>query len=198
MKLRRLFSVALGFVLGGLVVQMVLARADSYRAIGVGGGPTNGACGFDEYPPCKIAEDACVLLTTHDVAAVLGGAWTRKGSGPMRPAPGAQLINVCAYDGPADDDDLELTVRDGGRAQFDHAVYNLGRGPTALSGVGDSAYELVSPGSPPGAPSPGSPAQVQLWVIKGGTYFEMMLVSDSINVPRWGAALARKVADRAK
>jgi len=115
----------------------------------------------------------------------------------MRPAPGAQLINVCAYSGPAEDDDLELTVRDGGRARFDKAVYNLGRGPRKLSGVGDAAYELVSSGSNENGTAT---AQVELWVIKGDTYFEMMVTRDSPNLALSGpaVALARKVADRAK
>lgn len=156
----------------------------------VDSGATNGACGFGEYPPCKIAEDACVLLTADDVVAVFGGAWTRQGSGPMRPLPGAALIDDCQYDGPAEGEDVILTVHDGGRAQFDDTVHKLGRGPTALSGVGDAAYSFASPGS--------SPPQVELWVVKGATYFNMMLNSNSPNLASGAATLASKIANRVK
>jgi hypothetical protein len=163
---------------------------------GVGGGAASAPCGFGEYPPCKLAEDACALLAPDVVAAVLGGGWTRKGSGPMRPLAGAALVNDCTYDGPALDDEVTLTVHDGGRAQFHRAVYNMGRGVTALSGVGDAAYESrISRGSNDEGKAI---AQVQVWVIKGGTYFDITVNRESPNLAPGpaGVALASKVADR--
>jgi len=115
----------------------------------------------------------------------------------MRPAPGAQLINDCTYDGPAEDDEVTLTVHDGGRARFDHAVYEL-HSLTALSGVGDGAYQS---GISRGSNEEGTAiAEAHLWVIKGGTYFDITVQRDSPNLAPGPAAvaLARKVADRAK
>jgi hypothetical protein len=106
----------------------------------------------------------------------------------MRPLPGAPLINDCQYDGPAENEEVILRVHAGGRAQFDDEVHKFGRGPTAFGGVGDRAYELVSPEQ--------SPKGVQLWVVKGGTYFDLTLDSDNPNFAGWGAALARAVANR--
>jgi hypothetical protein len=155
-----------------------------------GGGATSGPCGFGEYPPCRVAEDACALLSAEVLVAVLGRGWARQGSGPMRPLPGAPLINDCQYDGPAENEEVILRVHAGGRAQFDDDVRKFGRGPNAFSGVGDAAYELVSPES--------SPKGVRLWVIEGGTYFDLTLDSDNPNFAAWGTTLARKVADRIK
>ncbi|MGH7074674.1 MAG: hypothetical protein ACREFD_10795, partial [Stellaceae bacterium] len=141
-------------------------------------------------PPCRLVNDTCVLLSPEVLASVVGPGWTRQGSGPMRPLPGAAVINHCQYDGPGNDDDAILSVRPGGRAQFDRDVQNYRGGLKRVSGVGDAAYEFVFPGSP----SPG----VEVWVIKGGTYFDMRLDFANPNFARWGVALARKVADRIK
>lgn len=162
----------------------------------VSGGAASAPCGFGEYPPCKVAEDACALLAPDVVAAVLGGGWTRKGSGPMRPLAGAALVNDCTYDGPVLDDEVTLTVHDGGRAQFHRAVYNMGHSVTALSGVGDAAYESrISRGSNDEGKAI---AQVQVWVIKGGTYFDITVNREGPNLAPGpaGVALANKVADR--
>jgi len=154
---------------------------------GAGGSATNGPCGFAEYPPCKIPlGNACVLLTAGDVAAVSGESWTQQGSGPMRPLAGAPLINDCQYDGPSEDDDIEIRVHEGGRAQFDDTVFKLLGGLTKLSGVGDAAYESVLPGI------------AEVFVIQGGTFFNITLHVDSPNRGGWAVALGRKVADRIK
>jgi hypothetical protein len=175
-------------VLAAIAVVIAVAIGPGAAQSGVGGGATNGPCGFGEYPPCIVAKDACALLSAEVLAPVLGRGWTRQGSGPMRPLPGAPLINDCQYDGPAENEEVILRVHAGGRAQFDDEVHKFGRGPTAFGGVGDRAYELVSPEQ--------SPKGVQLWVVKGGTYFDLTLDSDNPNFAGWGAALARAVANR--
>jgi len=169
---------------------VVIGLTNGLVAAQGGGDATNGPCGFAEYPLCKVANDACALLAPEVLASVVGKGWTRQGSGPMRPLAGAALINECQYDGPAENEEVILTVHAGGRGQFDDTVRNLGRGSTAMSGVGDAAYEMVSQES--------SPKGVRLWVIKGGTYFDMRLDSDNPNFAGWGAALARKIAHRIK
>lgn len=154
---------------------------------GGGGSATNGPCGYAPYPACKIpAGNACVLLTADDVVAVSGQSWTQQGSGPMRPLAGAALINDCQYDGPSEDDDIEIRVHDGGRAQFNDTVFKLLGGLTKLSGVGDAAYESLLPGI------------AEVWVIEGGTFFNITLHSKSPNASQWVVALGRKVSDRIK
>jgi hypothetical protein len=114
----------------------------------------------------------------------------------MRPLAGAALVNDCTYDGPALDDEVTLTVHDGGRAQFHRAAYNMGRSVTALSGVGDAAYESrISRGSNDEGKAI---AQVQVWAIKGGTYFDITVNREGPNLAPGpaGVALASKVADR--
>jgi hypothetical protein len=59
-------------------------------------------------------------------------------------------------------------------------------GLTKLSGVGDAAYESLLPGI------------AELWVIEGGTFFNITLHSKSPNAGGWVVALGRKVADRIK
>jgi hypothetical protein len=198
MKLRRLFWTTPGenavprvtSVLATIAAVIAVAINPVAAQSGVGGSATNGPCGFGEYPSCKVAEDACALLSPEVLAAVLGKGWTRQGSGPMRPLPGAQLINDCQYDGPAENEEVILRVHEGGRAQFDDTVFKSLGGLTAVSGMGDAAYELVS--------SHSSPKGVRLWVMKSGTYFDLRLDSDNPNFTAWGAALAHKIVDRIK
>jgi hypothetical protein len=153
----------------------------------VGGSATDGPCGFAPYPPCKMAENACLLLRAEDVSAVSGQSWKQQGSGPMRPLAGAPLINDCQYDGPTEDEDVEIRVHDGGRAQFDETVFKMLGGLTAVSGVGDAAYK-----------SSGRSNVAEMWVIKGGTFFDVTLHTDNPNIGSWVVVLARKVADRIK
>jgi len=154
---------------------------------GVGGSATNGPCGFAPYPPCKMAENACLLLTAADVSAVSGQSWTQQGSGPMRPLAGAALINDCQYDGPTEDEDVEIRVHEGGRAQFDETVFKILGGVTAVTGVGDAAYKSAKQSN-----------VEEMWVMKGGIFFNVTLHSDNPNVGSWVVVLARHAADRIK
>lgn len=83
-----------------------------------------------------------------------------------------------------DEMDLELA---GGRADFDNVIRQF-PGMTKLSGVGDGAYELRS----------GSPATPEVFVIKDGTFFYIVLDRSKPNNAERAVAIARKVADRIK
>src|SRR5271169_6780123 len=97
-------------ILATIAVIIAIAIGPAAAQNGGGGGATNGPCGYGEYPPCKVANDACALLSPEVLASVLGKGWTRQGSGPMRPLAGAQLINDCQYDGTAEDEEAILAV----------------------------------------------------------------------------------------
>jgi hypothetical protein len=153
----------------------------------VGGSVTNGPCGYAPYPPCKMAENACILLTAEGVSAVSGQSWTQQGSGPMRPLAGAPLINDCQYDGPTEDEDVEIRVHEGGRAQFDETVFKIMGGVTPVGGVGDTAYKSSKQSN-----------VREMWVIKDGIFFSVTLHSDNPNVGSWVVVLARKAAGRIK
>jgi hypothetical protein len=171
-------------------IAILIGVANGSSAARGGAGSTNEPCGFVDYPPCEVVNNSCELLSPEVLASVVGPGWTRQGAGPMRPLPGAPVINHCQYNGPGEDDDAILAVRPGGRAQFNTDIQNNRDGLRPLSGVGDAAYEFVFPGDP----SPG----VELWVIERGVYFDVRLDSGNPNFVQWGVALARKVADRIK
>jgi len=130
------------------------------------------------------AHRACALLTADDVAAVLGESvtWSSAGSG------GTNDPLACSYS-TTNHADVDLSLA-GGRAEFRKLPSELS-GMTALSGVGDAAYN--GPKS-----TGGSGAGAQVFVLKGNTYFYITVQSErgDASDARSAVALARKVANR--
>jgi hypothetical protein len=138
-----------------------------------------------------IAEDgfaashaACSLLTSDDVAAVLGG--------PVRPQDTAGDPTECIYntDGTQwDGEDATVTlIVQGGRAEYEQGVSwgaKYGQPYTQLSGLGNKASENNHCGE----------QCSQVGVLKGNTYFSLMVQLDP-NHAKSAVALARKVASR--
>ncbi len=125
------------------------------------------------------AFDACDLLTTPDADEATIGAVTRVPAGPA---------NACYYQvrEPAGDG-VSLELIDGGRAKFDFDHKRM-HNTTALSGIGDAAFEFVS-----------LAGFAQVYAVKGDTYFVVTLTSHrNSNLAGSAARLARKVADRIK
>jgi len=126
----------------------------------------------------------CALLTANDIAAVLGESadWSSAGT------PSPDSSTACSYSTPSGTD-VNINLA-GGRAEF-HKLPSELPGMTALSGVGDAAYD--GPKS-----TGGSGGGAQVFVLKGNTYFYITVESDNGDASdaRSAAALARKVAAR--
>ncbi len=130
------------------------------------------------------AHRACALLTADDVAAVLGESvtWSSAGSG------GTNDALACSYS-TTNHSDVDLSLAGGG-GEF-HKLPSELPGMTALSGVGDAAYN--GPKS-----TGGSGGGAQVFVLKGNTYFYITVQSErgDASDARSAVALARKVAAR--
>lgn len=134
------------------------------------------------------AHGACSLLSTDDVAAVLGGPVKLQESDSGIATYNTTDATACSYQTADNASSVELMVSSGGRADFDQ--YNRGMPCTPLSGVGDKACLNNL--------EPGASGQAEVSVLKGGTYFT---ISTNLTAPqgvaaRSAVALARKVAER--
>jgi hypothetical protein len=131
------------------------------------------------------AANPCALLTADDVTAVLGTPVKGQDTG---------VSYECMYTSESpgfqgEHPTVTLTVH-GGRADFDQSVsmgQQYGMPYTALSGLGDKAYENNSCGE----------QCAQVGVMKGKAYFTVM-VQEDLNHSRSAVALARKVSERIK
>jgi hypothetical protein len=127
------------------------------------------------------AQDPCTLITSADIAALMGGPVTKLSKVGV---PAQIASRECNYS-TADGDDITLSI-DGGRAEFNNVVKQI-PGLKRLTGVGDAAYENSDPG-----------AFVQVYVLKGGTYFNLSLSSTRAGASGWAVAMARTAASRLK
>jgi hypothetical protein len=140
-------------------------------------------------PRKTAAHSACSLLTTDEVAAVLGAPVKIQGSDSGITTYNTTDATDCSYQTTDDASSVILTVSSGGRADFD--AYTRGAPCTAVSGAGDKACLNNQEAS-------GASGQAQVSAFKGATYFT---ISTNLSAPKGSAArsaeaLARKVAAR--